>query len=290
MARRGGQRSTQPAGCPSGPRVWWWQPALGVVHCLLAPCQPLAAHLGPRPIATLFTPHQSRSLQQRLSAPCPGVRIPCSRTCPSAHPPPSPRLLLQCSPAMPPAQTPLQLHLPSQTRGLESRRAVSAAPQQGPSPGRWAIQGLGTLKQGGQSQGPCVPTSPPLDAEPDASSAVSAHLSWLRSLDSGCSSGWARARQREGAESLSWSPPSLHALGRAAGPPRPPFPYRGSWAVRPASDSLTQAPVQAALPGPRRALLKTWRQHKCWDVPRGHEEAAGQVSPCSHLGLGPETA
>lgn len=49
-------------------------------------------------VATLFTPHQSRWLQQCLSAPCPGVRIPCSGTCPSAHPPPSPRLLLQCSP------------------------------------------------------------------------------------------------------------------------------------------------------------------------------------------------
>lgn len=38
-----------------------------------------------------------------------------------------------------------------------------------------------------------------------------------------------------------------------------------------------------------RALLKTWRQHECRDVPRGYDEAAGQARPRSHLGLGPES-
>lgn len=195
LGSQGGQRSTQPARCGSGGLHW------GAVHSLLAPASRwlLAWGLAPSP---RWSPTTKQVLQQRLSAPCPGCGT-CSRTCSSAHltlgscpspgPPPSPRLLLQRPPAMPPAP-----HSPPAPPALADTwpRGVPTCSlccsQQGPSPpgdrvlgeqggggGRaWpsghgsrlrpshgsgppmpqpgcrAVRDLGTLEQGGQAQGP----------------------------------------------------------------------------------------------------------------------------------------
>lgn len=164
-------------------------------------CQPLAAHLGPCPIATLVTHHQSRcsssACQPRVlgAGPALGPAPECSshpraavphqallphlNFCFSAHPP--------CYPP----RTPLQPHLPKQTRGLESQLAASAAPSRGPAPQEtecwgsragagpglpghgsrlwpshataWPLgrSGPGNSRAGRPGSGPCLPASPP---------------------------------------------------------------------------------------------------------------------------------
>lgn len=179
LGSQGGRRSTQPAGCGSGGLHW------GAVHSLLAPASRwlLVWGLAPSP---RWSPTTKQVLQQHLSAPCPGCGT-CSRTCSSAHltlgscpspsPPPSPRLLLQRPPAMPPAPHSPPAPPALADTGLESQLAAFAAASRGPAPqetecwgsgagagpglramavgsGCRAVRDLGTLEQGGQAQGP----------------------------------------------------------------------------------------------------------------------------------------
>lgn len=306
LGSQGGRRNTQPAGCGSGGLHW------GAVHSLLAPASRWLLTWGVAPLPR-WSPTTKQVLQQRLSAPCPGCGT-CSRTCSSAHltlgqlsltrpssltsTPASAPARHAARPALPSSPTCPRRHVASSPNLQPLLQPAGAQPPGRPSAGgagrggawpsghgsrlrpshaaAWPLgrSGPGNFRAGRPGLGPCLPPPLPLDAEPDAGSDVSAHLSWLWTL---CSSGRAGARrplepraEHSASQQRRDGEPRAEPRAVSWGPAQPPRPQtsrwaswasvssrehdshacRGSWAVRPCPTVTQAIQARAARPTP----------------------------------------
>lgn len=202
----------------------------GVSQHLSAPC-PGGGSPTLGPAAECSSPHSGSGPSPGPSHLdfCFGARPPCAPTTPFQ--PPCPQ-----TPASGPSLQPL-LH-PSQETGCRARGQCTVCHcghRSGEQGGRaWprGRSGPGSALEQGQARRPACPPSLPLDAGPDAGSDVSAHLLAQApglgvqgpAREGAEDLSWSRASHSASqpvsmATAVSWSTPSLHALGRASGPP-----------------------------------------------------------------------